>query len=244
MFRKSVFKEHKLRKELFAKHMTMKKTILFLCLFACMTAKSQDEYINTDYNIQSPDEKTDFQPMPEPPAMPYHVWFKEYGWYGVADLFGATDISEEKASIFGISASGGFQTTRATGFGIGFSYINDKTNAYSHLPIFIELRSHYSSKRLTPFSVLSVGYSIPKGGTQKNQLGSLKVLHGGIMFGLRLGFRFAYERKLAFNVFAGYQGQSLYVERKLNPTEEIPDGINKKEPVLLHFISYGVGVNF
>lgn len=221
-----------------------KTTILFVCLLACMTAKSQDSYTNTDNDIPAPVEETSLQPMPEPLALPYHIWFKEYGWYGVVDLFGASDISDEKASVFGISASGGFQTTRATGFGIGFSYINDKTNAYSHLPIFIELRSHYSSRRLAPFSVLSVGYSLPKSSTQKNMLGSLKVLHGGVMFGLRLGFRFAYDRKLAFNAFAGYQGQSLYVERKLNPTEEIPDGINKKEPVLLHFISYGVGVNF
>ena len=221
-----------------------KQFILFLCITACISAKSQDEYIDIDNNILSPIENTEFQPMPEPLVMPYHVWFREYGWYGVVDLFGSTDLSDEQASLFGLSASGGFQTTRATGFGIGFSYINDKTNAYSHLPIFIELRSHYSSRRLTPFSVLSVGYSIPKGGTQKNMSGSLKVLQGGVMFGLRLGLRWAYNRKLAFNVFAAYQGQSLYVERKLNPTDEIPEGINKKEPVLLHLINYGVGVNF
>ncbi|MBO4740232.1 MAG: hypothetical protein J5605_01170 [Bacteroidales bacterium] len=184
------------------------------------------------------------EPAPSP-LPPSGKWYKEfYRFYTIVGMAGVKDLSSEKASMFDISATFGFQYRRAVAFGLGVEFLNDKTNAYSHLPIYFEFRSHFSPRRTSPYSVLKVGYSIPAGGTRKDAQGMLRVNKSGIMLGADLGYRMHINENFAGTVFIGYQAQMFQVERLVNPTAELPAGsyINPDQ-VLLHMIKFGVTLN-
>lgn len=219
----------------------MKKiTILTLCIALCASVKAQDSFILAD------DATTfaidELAPSPLPPS---GKWYNEYyRFYSVVGLGGAKDFSSENASMMTMSASFGFQYRRTVVFGLGVEFLKDKTNAYSHMPVYLEFRSYFSPRRASPYSVLKIGYSIPAGSTRKDSEGMLKVNKSGIMFGADLGYRIHFDRNFAGSVFIGYQAQPFQVERRINPTSELPVGsYNDSDQVLLHMIKFGVTLN-
>ena len=98
-----------------------------------------------------------------------HVEFYWRGVYVVGDASYMMNLNRSKndngfadtVSAFMPSASAGFQFRKEAGVGVGFSYLADPTGAFTQLPVFVELRSHFLRSRLTPYSVLQVGYSLP-----------------------------------------------------------------------------------
>ena len=219
----------------------MKKiTLLVLGLVLALSVSAQDMFVPESEFL------TKYEPSPAPlPLPPSGQWYKEYyRFYAIVGLEGAKDLSEEKASLFGISGVFGFQYRRTVAFGIGVEFLKDKSNAFSHMPVYLEFRSHLSPRRTSPYTVLKIGYSIPAGSTRKDATGMLKVNKSGIMFGADLGYRIHVNSTFAITAFVGYQAQSFQVERRVNPTEELPGGkYNDHDQVLLHMIKFGATLN-
>ena len=215
-------------------------TLLVLGLVLALSASAQDMFVPESESFAN------YEPLPAPsPLPPSGQWYKEYyRFYSVVGLGGAKDLSSEKASMLGISAAFGFQYRRAVAFGIGVEFLKDKTNAYSHMPVYFEFRSHFSPRRTSPYSVLKIGYSIPAGSTRKDATGMVKVNKSGIMFGADLGYRIHINSNFAITAYVGYQLQPFQVERRENPTEELPGGrYNNRDQVLLHMIKFGATLN-
>ena len=221
----------------------MKKlAILTLCIALCASVKAQDSFVLADDATTTALAFDELAPSPLPPS---GKWYNEYyRFYTIVGLGGAKDLSSEKASMFGMSAAFGFQYRRTVAFGLGVEFLKDKTNAYSHMPIYFEFRSHLSPRRTSPYTVLKIGYSIPAGSTRKDATGMLKVNKSGIMFGADLGYRIHFDRTFAGTIYIGYQLQPFQVERRVNPTEELPGGkYNDHDQVLLHMIKFGATLN-
>ena len=219
----------------------MKKlAILTFCIALCASVKAQDSFVLADN--ASTFAIDELAPVPLPPS---GKWYNEYyRLYTIVGLGGGRDLSADKASLLGISAAFGFQYRRTVAFGLGVEFLKDKTNAYSHMPIYFEFRSHLSPRRTSPYTVLKIGYSIPAGSTRKDATGMLKVNKSGIMFGADLGYRIHINSTFAITAYVGYQLQPFQVERRINPTEEMPGGsYNNKDQVLLHMIKFGVTLN-
>ena len=125
-----------------------------------------------------------------------------------------------------------------TNIGIGFSYLNDAEGSFSQIPVFLEFRSHFLRSRITPFSVVQLGYSIPFG--SKNSAEEYtRIDEGGITFALSAGARYAISQKLALNLYVGYQMIQLNsVERGFNLVAAT------KMPELYHNVKFGLGINF
>ncbi|MBP5240528.1 MAG: hypothetical protein J6Z26_01335, partial [Bacteroidales bacterium] len=169
----------------------MKKlAILTLCIALCVSVKAQDSFVLAD------DAATfAFDELAPSPLPPSGKWYNEYyRFYTIVGLGGAKDLSSDKASMAGISAAFGFQYRRTVAFGVGVEFLKDKTNAYSHMPIYVEFRSHLSPRRTSPYTVLKFGYSIPAGSTRKDATGMVKVNKSGIMFGADVGYRIHFDR--------------------------------------------------
>ena len=175
-------------------------------------------------------------------AQAQHIEFKWRGFYVCGGYDHAMNLNktpyEDQVAFNGFSVAAGFQFRKETGLGLGASYMHDATGAFSQLPIYVELRSHYLRSRLTPFTTIYVGYSIPlgssSGGTE-----SIQVKEGGITSGANVGVRFAFTRKFGVHAYVGYQ--ELYmtkVNRKVNGR------LAETQPLLLHNLKFGVGVNF
>ena len=102
-------------------------------------------------------------------AQQKHIETYWHGLYGVAGYDFSTNINktkyEDKATFHGFYAVGGWQIRKESGIGLGAEFMKDPTGAFTQLPVFVELRSHYLRSQLTPFSTVYVGYSIPLGST-------------------------------------------------------------------------------
>lgn len=181
-----------------------------------------------------------------------HIEFRDYGIYGVVDLtfmmnlapqHDACDLTgfegyNDAYSLLGFTASAGFQWRKESSVGIGFSFLSDPNGSFSQIPIFMEFRSHYTRNRLSPFSSIQMGYSIPFGST--NGGGDyVKITKGGMTFGVEGGVRFAFFRNFGMNVSVGYQLiQCREVERGINgdPATRLPE--------LYHNLKASLGFNF
>ncbi len=183
-----------------------------------------------------------------------HIEFKYYGFYGVVDYTFMTNFKHEedgymdqtgvvhtyidKYTLNGITAVAGWQWRKESGIGLGFSYLNDGTGSFSQIPVFVEFRSHYLRSRITPFSVVQLGYSIPFGSKNSDEEYT-RIDEGGITFGFSAGARYAIKPKLGVNVYVGYQMiQINSVERGF------AEVAHTKMPNLYHNIKFGLGVNF
>lgn len=173
-----------------------------------------------------------------------HIEYRYYGIYGVVDFSYMTNIKPEHDgykddySLMGFTASAGFQWRKECGLGLGFSYLNDATGAFSQIPVFIEFRSHYLRSRLTPFSDFQLGYSIPFGSSSGGDE-YIKITKGGITFGAAVGARFAFTRNIAANFSVGYQMIQLrQVERGYMSVA------STSLPELYHNLKVSVGLNF
>lgn len=178
-----------------------------------------------------------------------HTEFRWHGIYLVGDAtygvnlnreVGETAVVGDTLSAFMPTLTMGFQIRKEAGVGLGLSYVADPTGAYTQMPLFVELRSHYLRSRLTPYSVIQVGYSLPLGASSApNPIGN-KIEEGGLYVGLEVGGRYALNRSTALAVHATYRllhSNSVY-RSDINGTSML------EEPVLLHVLGGGVSFYF
>ena len=185
---------------------------------------------------------------------PPHVEFKWHGFYGVVDFTSMTNLNKEhggymdlygvehqyidKYTLNGITCVAGWMWRKESAIGVGFSYLNDPTGAFSQIPVFVEFRSHFLRNRITPFTSIQMGYSIPFG--SKNKVAEYtKIDEGGLSVGISAGARFAIHPKVGLNMYVGYQLlQTRSLERGWNEVA------STKLPELYHNIKFGMGINF
>lgn len=169
-----------------------------------------------------------------------HVEFKWHGLYGLAELDYMTNLNREdhEVSFTGYSAVIGWQIRKESGIGVGFSYLMDSEGAFSQMPLYVELRSHYMRSRLTPFTVVQAGYSFPVNSASSGSE-AVSVKQGGVMFAFLVGGRYAINRWMGVNLHVGYQMLMMNeVERQhaSAPTD--------RSSQLLHNVKVGVGLHF
>ena len=178
-----------------------------------------------------------------------HIEFRWLGIYLVGDMaYGANlnrSVDEfalvgDTLSAFMPTISGGFQFRKEAGVGLGFSYVADPTGAYTQLPLFVELRSHYTRAQLTPYTALQVGYTLPLGSSSAATPVSSTIEEGGLYVGIEVGARYAFTRSTAIAAHLTYRLlQSNKVSRSdLNGTPLLA------EPVVLHVMGAGVSFYF
>lgn len=179
----------------------------------------------------------------------HHVEFRWHGVYVVGDasygfnLNRSVDEFDTIASTLNAfipSFSAGYQFRKEAGVGLGFSYVADPTGAYTQMPLFVELRSHFMRSRLTPYSVLQVGYTLPLGTASDMTPVSSEIEEGGLYFGLEVGGRYAVNRNLAVGAHTGYRLlQSNSVKRMDANGHSI-----LSVPVVFHMLTFGVSLYF
>ena len=85
---------------------------------------------------------------------------------------------------------------------------------------------------------MRVGYSIPLGSSSGGD-NAIKIVKGGVMWGVDVGVRYAFNRNVSVNAFLGYQGVHL------NRVDRYEDGVlGIGRPLLLHNVRAGVGFNY
>lgn len=168
------------------------------------------------------------------------VYFVGDASYGInlnrsADNF--SKINDTIASFMpGLTA--GYQFRKEAGVGAGFYYLADPTGAFKQLPVFAELRSHFLRSRLTPYTVIQLGYTMPVG-TQTTPLRT-KINKGGLYAGAELGARYAITRSTAL---------ALHVSYRLLQSNEVlrynEDGNNfLSEAIVNHLVLGGLSFYF
>ena len=145
---------------------------------------------------------------------PPHTEFKAYGFYGIVDFTTCINVGnnaemsnlreDDKYSLMGITAVAGYQINHHSAVGLGFSYLNDKTGAFSQVPVFVEYRSHFTRNRVAPYAALQGGWSFPMQ-TSMSGANWVKIASGGLSMGAEAGIRVAITRKVGLNLFVGYQ---------------------------------------
>ncbi|MBR4739230.1 MAG: outer membrane beta-barrel protein [Bacteroidales bacterium] len=180
-----------------------------------------------------------------------HIEFRWHGIYLVGDASYGFNINRSvdkddtiastlNAFMPGISV--GYQFRKEACIGLGFNYVADPTYAYTQLPIFAELRSHLSRNRLTPYTTLQVGYSLPLGTSSvaTAETISSKIEEGGLYFGLEVGARYAINRSTAV---AGHVGYRLLHSNLVSRTDLQGHSI-VATPIALHVITVGASFYF
>ena len=169
-----------------------------------------------------------------------HVEYKWRGLYSEVNLAMGKVVSKDynDVSFKEYSASFGFYTRKECGFGIGASYLHDANGGYTQLPFYVELRSHFLMYRLTPFTALQVGYTFPLGESSGGP-NAITIDKGGAYFAVNLGLMVALSHQTAVDVYAGYQMLNL---AKVTFKEHGKD--IRYDPVLMHVVRVGVGLNF
>lgn len=181
-----------------------------------------------------------------------HVEFKWHRMYGVAGYEFSSNINQiyfdldegsaieydTKASFHSFYAICGWQIRKESGIGLGVEFMKDAVGGLTQLPVFLEVRSHYLRNQLTPYTSVYVGYSIPLG-FYGSGAAYTKIETGGPTFGLNIGGRYAFNRKMGVCAFIGYQlialrEVGLYSDGQLQTTQ----------PVTLHNFKVGLGFNF
>ncbi|MDY6289389.1 MAG: hypothetical protein SPM02_08050 [Bacteroidales bacterium] len=175
-------------------------------------------------------------------AQQKHIEPYWHGFYGVAGYDFATNVNKtafsDKATFHGFYAVGGWQIRKESGIGLGVEFLKDPSGAFNQLPVFIELRTHYLRSQLTPFSTVYVGYSIPLGSTSGGQ-NAIKISEGGVIWGLNVGARYAFNRNLCVNAYVGYMGMHLDGVSRWENGE-----LTTRRPLLLQNIKAGVSVSY
>jgi hypothetical protein len=99
--------------------------------------------------------------------------------------------------------SAGYMFRKEAAVGAGFYYLGDPTGAFKQIPVYAELRSHFSRARLTPYTVLQVGYCLPIGA--QTDPPRTKIKEGGLYAGAEIGARFALNRATALALHLSYR---------------------------------------
>ena len=172
-----------------------------------------------------------------------HIEFRWHGLYCVGDASIAFNVNRSVSDASGIgdtvfgfmpSFSAGYQFRKEAAVGLGFSYLADSKGAFTQMPIFVELRSHFMRSQWTPYTVLQIGYSLPLG--KSSEPPSTKIEEGGLYFGLEAGARYAFSRSVAVGLHAGYK---LLYSNKVQRTDALSNPI-LSESVALSMINLGV----
>ena len=171
-----------------------------------------------------------------------HIEFRWHGLYCVGDASFAFNVNRSPNDLgigdtvagFMPSFSAGYQFRKEAAVGLGFSYLADPTGGFTQLPVFVELRSHFSRAQLTPYTVLQVGYSLPLGSSSEPP--SSKIEEGGLYLGLEVGGRYAFSRSFALGLHGGYK---LLYSNKVQRTDALNMPI-LTEAVALSMLSFGV----
>ena len=174
-----------------------------------------------------------------------HIEFRWHGLYCVGDVSYAFNVNRSVSDASGIgdtvsgfmpSISAGYQFRKEAAVGLGFSYLADPTGAFTQLPVFFELRSHFSRNQLTPYTVLQIGYTLPLGSSSEPP--STKIEEGGLYLGLEVGGRYAFSRSFALGLHSGYK---LLYSNKVQRTDALNNPI-LSEAAALSMINIGVSV--
>lgn len=177
----------------------------------------------------------------------HHTEFRWHGVYLTGDLTYGANVNRavEEGCIVGDTLSAlmptftvGYQFRKEAGAGIGFSYVADPTGAYTQLPVFVELRSHYMRSRLTPYSVFQLGYTLPLGTSSAPNPVSNKIEEGGLYVGVEVGGRYAINRSTAVALHATYR---LFQMNEVNRFDA-QGVLMMAPPVLMHVV--GAGATF
>lgn len=179
----------------------------------------------------------------------HHIEYRWHGAYLVGDASYGFNLNRSideydtiattlNAIMPGLSA--GYQFRKEAGVGVGFNYVADPTGAYTQLPVFLELRSHFTRSQLTPYGVLQVGYTLPLGASSVADPVSTKIEEGGLYFGLEVGARYAFSRSVAV---AGHVGYRL-LQSNLVSRSDLQGHSILSVPITLHVIAIGASVYF
>lgn len=175
-----------------------------------------------------------------------HIEFRWRGIYFVGDGSYMMNLNRspneegraDSVSGFMASFSGGFQFRKEAAVGLGFAYMADPTGAFTQLPLYVELRSHFTRDRCTPYAVLQVGYSLPVGASSEPPV--TKIDEGGLYLAVEGGARFAISRSFALGIHAGYR---LLQSNKVIRYDLLNEP-NLTESVVLHMIGGGLSLYF
>ena len=178
-----------------------------------------------------------------------HIEYRWHGAYLVGDAsygFNLNRAQDEYDTIpttlnaFMPGISVGYQFRKETGVGLGFNYVADPTGAYTQLPVFFELRSHFMRSQLTPYTVLQVGYTLPLGASSVADPVSSKIEEGGLYFGLEAGVRYAFNRSIAVAGHVGYR----MLQSNLVSRSDLQGHSILATPITLHVLTIGASVYF
>ena len=175
-----------------------------------------------------------------------HIEYKWFGAYFVVDGSFVTNLDRapgvngycDTLSAFDLTVIGGFQFRKESAVGLGFSYIADPTGAYTQMPVFVEIRSHFLRSRLTPYTAIQGGYSLPLGSSSEPP--SIQITKGGLYFGVEVGARYAINRNLGIG---GHVGYKLLQSREVTRT----NAENRPmiaDPVTMHLLGFGASLHF
>lgn len=178
-----------------------------------------------------------------------HIEYRWRGFYVVGDASYGINLNRQidefdtipcelNAMMPGVSL--GFQFSKEAGVGLGFNYVADPSGAYTQMPLYAELRSHFLRSQLTPYMVLQVGYCLPLGASSEPDPVGTEIKEGGLYFGLEAGVRYAISRNLAV---AGHVGYRLLQANEVLRTDLLDRPI-LNPPVNLHVLSFGASFYF
>lgn len=178
-----------------------------------------------------------------------HIEFRWHGVYIAGDasyginLNRTVDEFDTIANVLNAFMPGisvGYNIRKETGVGVGFNYVADPTGAYTQLPVFAELRSHFLRSQLTPYSVLQVGYCFPLGTSSEPDPVGSEIVDGGLYLGIEAGVRYALSRTTAV---AGHVGYRLLQANKVLRTDVERRPI-LDTPVNFHMLTFGATFYF
>lgn len=175
-----------------------------------------------------------------------HLEYKWRGFYANVDFSYGMNLNRsvgdngiaDTVNAVGMGFSVGYQFRKEACVGAGIVYFTDGTGALTQMPVFVELRSHFMRSRLTPYSALQAGYSLPVGASSEYP-NVIKITKGGLYFGASMGARYAVERSFAVGVHVDYRFlQSTEVTRNYAAGQQLAD------PTVLHMLMGGVCLYF
>lgn len=165
------------------------------------------------------------------------------GFYGVVNVGGTyAFLKDNNTSLIGAEFIGGYRWSLYSSIGLGLGLYRESENLHSHIPVFIELRNYFTRNRLSPFSTINIGYSIPNG--RVSNVGQMQtgVVRGGALVGFSLGIRYLFTKRNGISLFVGYTGKQETIEEHIELN--IKEKVSREVPNFLHQLKFGLGINF
>ena len=123
------------------------------------------------------------------------------GYKGSFDIGYEFTVGNFDGRLFGVSTSHGFQFNPYIylGGGLALNYYHDDfdEDSYGVIPVFINVRTNFTTSRISPYFDFKTGYSINE--------------DGGFYANPSIGVRFGLGRKLGLNLSASYTYQEVFL---------------------------------